>query len=182
MNKYFFLTWAEENDESGVAWAPEGTPLDHELISELEGKDELPFGLELREGILVDYLGNSLAWPLMSEKMRMVIERNLTGEEGISWIKANVKARGDIFDYYVLRFRKKLDVLDMNKTTFVTGTDHVIKPCFSLAKIRIYSLFNVPQSHNLWKITIAIYINDKLRKDMIREGLSGIAFSEVRTI
>jgi hypothetical protein len=182
MTKYFFMAWAADNDETGIAWAPEGTPAPYEFISKLEGVDELPFDLEIRDGILEDYPGNSLAWPLMSEKMKRVIERNLTGEEGVSWIKANVKAGGDLSSYYILRFRKKMDVLDMDRTTFVSGTDKIIEPCFSLAKIQRYSLFHKPASYDLWKITVSIYVNDKLRKEMIKEGLSGVAFSEAKVI
>lgn len=180
MNKYFFLTWIE-SDSTGVVYAPDGTPLAFELIDIVKDIDEIPFIFELRQGEMQDYIGNSLAWPIMSEKMKKTIDRNLTGEEGIKWIRVNIKAATQIYTYYLLSFKKNLDVLDKNKTIYVSGTDHIIKPVFSLEKIKQYGIFHKPDSL-FGNITAAIYVGEKLKKEILKEKLSGVDFERVAVI
>lgn len=96
MNNYYLLS-GKNNPKVASAFAPEGTKLAHELITELDDANELPFKLNLvkltvgKNGLIksndlsdlkeiwLDYQPNSLAWPLMSEKLKGVIENNLTG-------------------------------------------------------------------------------------------------------
>ena len=87
MAKYYALTWAPEKPSTGVAYAPDDSPLAYELAEQMKNSTELPFDLTLREGELQDFLANSLAWPLMSSRMRSTVEKNLTGAEGIDWVE-----------------------------------------------------------------------------------------------
>ena len=55
MNYY----WISINNRkvSSIAYAPEGTPVAHELIHDVVGKSMLPFPLELHSATDKDYLG-----------------------------------------------------------------------------------------------------------------------------
>jgi len=195
MDSYYLLS-GKNNPKVASAFAPEGTKLAHELIPELDIVDELPFELNLvkltigKNGLIEssdlsdlkeiwqDYQPNSLAWPMMSEKLKSVIEKNLTGNEGIDWISAIVRTSGERRMYYIPRFSKMLDVLDAQKTIFIQGTDRIIKPVFSLSKINKYSIFHQPAAHNLWKITSALYVNEALKKAVQKDKLTGIDFEK----
>lgn len=196
MDSYYLLS-GKNSPKVASAFGPEGTKLAHELIPELDIVNELPFELNLtkltigKNGLIesndlsdlkeiwLDYQPNSLAWPLMSEKLKSVIEVNLTGNEGIDWISATVKASEDHRTYYIPRFVKMLDVLDTQKTIFIQGTDRIIKPVFSLSKINKYSVFHQPSAHNLWKITSALYVNETLKKAVQKGKLTGIDFEKI---
>ena len=201
MSNYFFLSW---KDRPGVpiasAFPEQKTKLGHELIPELEGKSEFPFVLELRKvsdgknGIIVsndladvneiwkDYQPNSLAWPLVSYKLKNVIEKNLIGNEAIDWISCRIKNSGEERTYYILRFNKILDVLDVEKTMFVKGTNVIIKACFDLSKIRLFNIFTEPASNNLWKITSTIYVSEVLKKAIQREKITGVDFEKIAAV
>lgn len=193
-SEFFFLSWKERKDV-GVAFAPEEAPLRHELVPLLEGKDELPFMLQIKsvherdEGInmqespslftniTVDFQPNSLALPMMSEGMKNVIGELLTGQEGISWVKAKIKASNKIIFYYIPRFSKKLDVLDLGKTVFVPGTDIIIKPCFSLKKVSSFNMFH--DADNLfWEITSSIYVSGRVKDAIQKAKLTGVSFEK----
>lgn len=174
MNECFLLTWAKENDDTAVAFAPEGTPPSHELIAKLEGVSELPFSLCLREGGPQDYLANSLAWPMMSEKMKAVVVGNLKGTECISWISAIINIAGRRVAYNIPRFQNKLDVLDFDKTKYVPGTDHIMKPVFSFEKMKNYSFFTMPSM--FWQITPSIYVDKGMKAALKAAALSGLDF------
>ena len=198
MNNYFLFS--AKNTLSGVAsaFAPEGTKLAHELISELENINELYFDFELikltisKDGIVksndltslkdiwLDYLPNSLAWALFSEKLKKTFEKNLTGKEGINWLTAKINGNGEQRIYYIPRFNKMLDVLDTEKTKFNKVTGDVIIPHFSLVKVQNYSVFPQPASYGLWKITSGLYISEVLKKAIQKEKLSGVDFEKTR--
>jgi hypothetical protein len=196
MEKYFLLSWKNGKEPLASAFAPKGSKLAQDLISELNGINKLAFELSLvkldvgknaliesndlsdLKEIWLDYQPNSLAWPLMSERLKSVIEANLTGNEQIDWIECKVKNGSEERTYFILRFNKMLDVLDMQKTMFVQGTDHIIRPVFASSKINAYSVFSKPSSHDLWKITSGLYVSDTLKKAIQKAKLTGMDFEK----
>jgi hypothetical protein len=176
----------------GIAFAytDEPTPLAYELIPELQNKIEVPFDFTLKKvtksksGLLVstdiselkykwlDYQPNNLAWPLMSEKMKTLIEQNLTGEEGIVWMKVIIKADLERRLYFIPRFKQKLDVLDENKTKFVKNTNHIIFPFFSADKIKKFSIFHTPS--DFCEITLDLFIDEKIKDQLMKEKITGV--------
>lgn len=194
MENYYSLSWKEGRDPLASAFAPKVFKSGNELILELNGKNKLPFELSLvkldvgKNGLIesndlsdlkeiwLDYQPNSLAWPLMSERLKSIIEANLTGNEQIDWIECKVKNGSEERTYYILRFNKMLDVLDMQKTMFVQGTDHIIRPVFASIKISAYAIFSAPSSYELWKITPGLYVIEALKKAIQKAKLTGMDF------
>lgn len=197
MTNYYSLVGTVRKGNA-IAYTPKGTSLEYKLIRELEGLKELPFEFELKnvrlqkgellisedlndlEYLWTDYQPNNCAWPILSEKFKEVVENNLTGEEGIDWIKAIVKGNGEKRVYYILRFNKILDVLDKEMTLFDRGSDSIIKPYFSLSKIHFLSVFYRPQARDLWKITSSIFVNNNLKRKIQKEKISGVSFEKTR--
>ncbi len=196
MEKYYFLTWKEPKGAVASAFAPDEVKVAYRLIRDLEGIYELPFELKLvklsvgkvgliesndlseLQEIWYDYQINSLAWPIVSERLKVTIEKYLTGKEGIDWITCYINSDVERRKYYILRFNKLLDVLDMKETMFGQDISHVINPCFSLQKIDKYTIFYVPSSGDLWKISPGLCINETLKKAMQKEKLTGIGFEK----
>ena len=112
MNNYYLLGSKEERQVAS-AFAPKGTKPDYELIPDLNGVNVMPFELTLvklsvdKNGLMksddlnglneiwLDYLPNSLAWPLFSEKFKDLVDKSLTGKESIDWIIAKVNGKGE---------------------------------------------------------------------------------------
>ncbi|SEA23131.1 hypothetical protein SAMN05192529_11130 [Arachidicoccus rhizosphaerae] len=198
MNNKFYLICIKDLPQVASAFAPESTKLAHDLIDDLEDLNELPFDLNLvklfeRNGELAksDYLGdlqdiwldyqpNSLAWPLFSERLKNIIEQIRNDQDEFDWILAKVNGNNERRNYYILRFQRMYDVLDVKKTMYVPGTRNIIKPYFSLQKVRHLTVFTTPSEFNLWKIKSRLYINDNLRRIIQREKLTGITFEKAR--
>ena len=195
MSNYFLIS-GKNKQQVASAFAPKEVKLAQDLILDLEGTTKLPFELSLvklslgKNGLIesddlaglkevwLDYQPNSLAWPLMSIKLKTTIEEQLTENEGVDWVTAIINGEGEQRIYYIPRFNKMLDVLDMQKTIFVQGTDHIIRPVFSSLKISLYSMFSKPSSHNLWKITSGLYVNEALKKAVQKQKITGIDFEK----
>lgn len=198
--KYYLLSWKDGKEPLASAFAPKEAKSDHELIKELNGVNQLPFDFKLvkltvnKDGLIesddlsglkkiwTDYQPNNLALPLMSEKLKSVIEANLIGNEQIDWIACKVKSESDERSYFILRFNKMFDVLDAQKTMFVHGTDHIIRPVFAASKVGSYNIFTKPSSHDLWKITSSIYVSETLKKAIEKQKLTGLGFEKTSVI
>jgi hypothetical protein len=175
--KYFYLSWTED-DLLGLepAKAPKGT-LGYELEKELRGKHELPFTLSLDDdALLLDYLPNTLAWPLMSERLKNLISDILTGNEGLDWVSAKVSHKGQILPYYVPRFLKQLDILDRSKTISAgKENEAIVKAHLSLSKVKNLTFFPLPD----WRINCSNIVSEFLKKKIEKAGLTGMRFSKV---
>lgn len=194
----YYLLCGRHTTMGTVSFSPNDCKLGHEMIKELEGKSEMPFEFSLKlvrevsNGLVyqddlsdivdlwIDYQANSFAWPMMSAKMKDIINQNLTGNECIDWISCIVKGRGEKRLYHIPRFNKRPDVLDVDKTIFVAKTDHVVIPWFSTSKIRSLSIFTQPFSHNLWKITPALYVNESVKRSIEEARMTGVDFERAR--
>ena len=194
-NYYLFVQ--EHKSKIASAFMPNDDILAHELIFELEGKDAMPFELNLfnissnkngftkssdlsdLENIWLDYLPNSLAWPMMSERLKLLIENHLIGTEGIEWIMVKINSNVEQKKYFIPRFTNKLDVLDEDHTTYVPGTDHIIKPCFSSHKIMNYSIFYKPSS--FWQISFP-YVSEAIKMEILEKKYTGGSFEKTNII
>ncbi|MDE3184496.1 MAG: hypothetical protein KGM16_13845 [Bacteroidota bacterium] len=199
MSNYYLLGWKHRSELASAIYDLENQ-LAQELIPQLEGKYTLPHHFQLKmvketEGGLVtdnilttmhetwmDYQPNSLSFPLMSERLKSVIESHLTGNENVDWISCKVKMGNEERPYFILRFNKILDVLNTQKTTFVPGTDQIIKPVFAESKVSAYNIFTKPSSHGLWKITPNLYVSEVLKKAIKKQDLTGIDFERTMVI
>ncbi|MBW8333125.1 MAG: hypothetical protein K0M40_13960 [Prolixibacteraceae bacterium] len=194
--EYYWLTWSTGYDDTTpVAYAEEDIPLAHELTPQITGLKELPYSLELesvsisdkglkRLGYLnfgclpVDYQPNSLAWPMMSLKMKEIIDKLLIGNEGLKWIEAKVKGGEMGYPYFIPVFSKKLETLDYEKTSFVPNTDLIIKPVFDYNKICCYEIFHGHSS--FWQITTQIYVSKTIKNELVKNLISGIKFEPAK--
>jgi hypothetical protein len=198
--KYFLLTGGRVTRRGVMACAiPEINEAGHKLIRALEGKNELPFEMKLEyafvkkvleftadlsqaENLWPDYMSNEFGYILLSERFKNIIEFELTGNEEIDWITAKIHANEECRTYYILRFNKILDVLDMEHSQFM-GADssdlsNVVVPCFSLAKVSKYGVFNIPQAFDHWKIPGGIFVCNNIKKAAKKANLTGVGFSE----
>ena len=189
MNYY----WISINKDkvSTVAYAPEGTPVPHNLIDVMENREDVPFPLVLREvfiasklivgevsDVFYDYQPNSLAWPIMSERMKSIIASHLTGSEYIEWKSIIINGKGISKKYYIPMFTRKLDTLNISESVYVPVSGIVLKPCFDKEKTKNLSVIHSPNL--FWQISTQIYVNEEIKRDLINSGIKELCFSRVK--
>jgi len=176
------------------AFATEDTKPGYKLILDLEGLQELPLELHLvkltcaKDGLIEDedlsgvdnlwedYMLNQFAYNIFSARFKEVIEKELTGNEEINWITAKIHGNGECKTYYILRFTKKLDTINKEKSLF--DKYGLIRPCFSSAKVEKYSIFHWPSSDYFWKIPSGVFVSEKLKKAIQKAKLTGVGFEK----
>lgn len=200
MKKYYLLTGVEgkKSEPLASAIAPRGVSYSYLVNSGmLENIHELPDKLTMTKvtvgnrGIVKsddltdvmdvwpDFPPSNLPFAIMSKKMRCIIEAHLTGEERVDWIVCGVVGNDVEREYYTPRFRIMPDVLDLEKTLFIDGTNSIIKPVFCYQKVQRLALFTKPAMHDLWKLPSTLYVNERLKVSFVKEGITGVSFSKV---
>ncbi|MGG8496439.1 imm11 family protein [Tenacibaculum sp. TC6] len=195
INKKYYSIYAKNLKEVSSANSIGNDKLDYELIPELKNLDEMPFEFELKmlthskRGIIIsddtsllkqkwfDYQYNDLAWPIFSERLMKVIETSLNKNENLSWIKCIINSNEEKRTYFIPKFSKKPDLLDTNKTIYVPGTNHIIKPYFSLSKAQKYAVF--PKPSTFWEIPTSIVVNQQVKEAIEKQRFPEIEFDEI---
>ena len=123
-----------------------------------------------------DYIGNGKVLPIMSEKMKDIIESNLKGTEGVFWIPITIEANGKVRPYYILRFQKQIKVLCKAKTEYLYSV--VSKAVFYKEKALKYSVIPL-QENSLWNVLGNFYISSEIKRQLVKADVTGIKYTSV---
>ncbi len=180
IEKYYYLT-GDEKSKVGNA-----DPVDaniHWDYFENKGTDynlTEPLKFEIKPGRFAgstgDFQFNSCGFLLFSDKLRTLIEKYLTNIDSPKWFPAKVTdLNGVTMDYSILYLFDKSDFLDYQNSTFVQGTDYPIKKRFDIQKIGDRLLFNYT------KLGVSLCVHDIVRKEIKKEGCTGLYFYKIHT-
>ncbi len=102
--KYLYFAVLFANDDGGMA-RPSWSPSSYRFPEFAEsGKIPLHFVMREGEGERQDYQGNNLAWPLMSARMKAILDACRT-PESLRWLPVLLIDRdGSRLDYYLPYF------------------------------------------------------------------------------
>ena len=170
---FFNLFW-EAGEEGAVAYSPKNHGI--KFVDHLKGLEEVPFEFEVKEGELQDYLANDEAWPLMSEKVKEIIDANTLNKKH-RWIRVKVKNHqiNKTTIYFLPVFESKIDILS-EKDTKYDDNNLVLVPCLSLKKVRKLSFFP-KQDPDFDFIERSLCLSKKIKEEIIKNKLTGITFS-----
>ena len=120
-----------------------------------------------------------MAWPVMSEKMKSIIAAHLTGLEHIEWKEVIIHGKAESKTYYIPYFKMKLDVLNISETV-ISPYGIIMIPCFDKEKVKGLSVFHCPGFD--WRVPLTVYVNEKIKKDLIKSGIPELSFSRAQVM
>jgi len=129
-----------------------------------------------------DYQPNSLAWPIFSERLKNVIDSQTTGEKLFDWLIITIRQNSEISrPYYLLRFTKQQDVLNLEHSVFAgRNSDFLVKPIFDAKKVDKLTIFSAEKNGE--QITSGIYVSQQIKDVAKAQGLVGLNFESTRTV
>lgn len=136
MNKYWFLHIKDNNNRMiGIAKSPGNKTL-VDWTNDITSLKRIPFSFSVnRNKHLEDYLSDDLGIPLMSKKLKDVIDKHLSGNENLIWYDAIINYGNEKIIYYAPKFESNLDVLKYEKSLFNKSTGSLIKANLSILKL-----------------------------------------------
>jgi hypothetical protein len=171
----FYSLYPEENDEHGVAYAPEGLTFKvlyrKGVIAEWH-----PIAFTLRDGAFTDYQWNSLGWHMCSEKLKRILAECAGADDAIQWLPVSVRAAaGEERPYYVLHLPKPSDVLSKTRT-IMSGVDVVVKPVLDASRIGDRRIFTYSDEG------VMVYVDASTRKRVRAANITGLDFLPVPVV
>jgi hypothetical protein len=167
--RFFYMHW-KENDSGGIAHSAATKNI--EFVEQLRGLQKVPFVFSIKDGPYQDYLANNLGWPLMSERLKGIIDSKAEREKP-AWIIAEVISESSMsLNYFVPLFSGWLDVLNHEKS-IITKNNLVIKAHLSKDKVCGLEFFPVPGS------AFRIIISERIKKEIEKHKITGVDFSLV---
>ena len=192
MAGYFYLHFADE-PSLALAEADHDTELGRLVRTGGQISDWDVLRLELGEGVVVDYLANTFAFRLCSQRLRDVIDRSLSALDVVQWLPVVVKDREQTeLPYWVLHFPEAPSVINMSKSVLYfpdpkvvasrpvvamdspTATDPVVvKACLDANLVANRRVFGFP------KDSIHLVVAGDVKNEIQRAECTGMTFSKV---
>jgi hypothetical protein len=150
-------------DKPGLALAQ--AQYDPDLAKRLHSEGKVSewetLGFVLDGGIVVDYLANTFAFRLCSQRLRDVIDSHRGDRDTVQWLHAVAVDRGGAeLSYWVLHFPEVPDVL--NKTKSVFSGSVMIKACLDAEQVAGHRVFTL--SHYGVYLVVADQVRDAIRQ------------------
>jgi len=168
---FFYLHFADE-DGIAVAWAPDDHELDNRLASGGWIDDWKPLKFQLDKGVVVDYLPNSFAYRLCSDRLRQVLDGARGSVDTVQWLPAIVTdEQGKEHSYAILHFPEVPNVLSMTKSV-LTGP-MIVKAFLDKRLVEGHRIFSFPQE------TVRVVIAGEVKANIESSHCTGMKFSRV---
>ncbi len=171
INPQFFEMSYDDNSLGGIADAPDEFYYNPELI--IYELNFLPFSFELDNNIFEDYIMNNLSFPLMSSRLKQIFDKFKNTAPVFKWFNTKVqsKNKNHYFEYFLMAFATKPDVLDFDKTRFIDND--YIYGFFSYKKIKSYSFFPQPRD-----LDGTLVVSEEIKNEIVKTNITGVSFTK----
>jgi hypothetical protein len=168
---FYYIHWA---DKPGLAVAQ--GKIDREVEKRLVAGGSIRQwdtpSLQLDRGIVVDYLANTPAFRLCSERLREVIENNRGDHDILEWLPVGVAdGVGAELPYWVLHFPEVPDVI--HKTRSVFSSSVLVKACIDTSLATGHRVFT------LSRYGVYLVVTYQVKTAITQARCTGIEFSRM---
>jgi len=168
----FFYVFIRNAPDFAVARTKPDPELDRRLRAGGECAEWRTLPFELEQGVVIDYLPNSRALRLCSQRLRDVLERERGDADVIQWLSATVtNGAGGTLPYWILHFPTVPEVI--NKARSIFSGPVLVKAVLDLTLVAEHRVFSRPHD------TVSLIVADKVRRAIANAGCAGMEFSRV---
>lgn len=173
MSSFYQMTFCEEEkyQSFGVAYAHPDVDLFLLPKSGVRIDYWESIKLELRCGGYADYLSSDLGGRLCSEKLKDLIDQNISDNDDIQWLDVNVIDDQKCKKYYFLHFPKNIPVINKDRTIFAGNM--VVKVVLDTQLVSHLSIFTLPD-----EVGRTLFVSEKLKKIISKNNITGVSFSK----
>lgn len=168
---FYYVHWADKPGHA-VATGTVDREVDDRLIAggSIQQWDAPTF--RLNAGVAVDYLANSSAWRLCSQRLRALLDSNRGDRDVLQWLPVSVvDAAGVDLRYWVLHFPEVPDVI--HKTRSVFSGSVLVKACIDTGLAAGHRVFTLSRYGDY------LVVADQVKTAVTQAGCTGIEFSRM---
>jgi len=166
-----------EDDKSPGGGADVPDEIYYHQSDKVKSMESLSFIFKLDNNIFHDLIGNNLDMILVSARFRDLLDHYKLNAPPYKWLNATVESQnGKVrFEYYLMIFLEKPDILDLDNTRFVNNS--LLHAAFSYSKISRYSF--VPEPRVLERTLI---VSEEVKNHIMAAKITGVVFDKTRII
>jgi hypothetical protein len=171
MSKVYFPYESEDYDKLKLGFGYSPDNIDVNLVCKGLPREETwqKFTIEMRYGLLPDFLITDLNLPICSSGMKTAIEANCRNNDDIEWLPIDVNDGNTFVEYYILHVPHYIpDVIDLDKSD--RDEDVIFSPHFKQELIQGKDVFASEDD------TTTVYFSQRLKDILENERLSGLGF------
>ncbi len=171
MVSFYQMTFCEDKkyQSFGVAYADPDVDLLLLPESGVRIDSWKSINLELRCGGYADYLSSDLGGRLCSEKLKDLIEQNISDNENVQWLDVNVSGDLECKKYYFLHFPKNIPVINKDRSIFAGNM--VVKVVLDAQLVSHLSIFTLPD-----EVGRTLFVSEELKKVISKNNITGVSF------
>ena len=177
MTNFYQMTYCENEKYQSFGVACADQDIDPFLLPESGVKIDSwkSINLDLRYGGYADYLSSDLGGRLCSEKLRDLIDKNISDNDYVQWLDANVIDGSECKKYYFLHFPKNIPVVNKDRSIF--AGDMVVKVVLDAKIVSPLSIFTLPD-----EVGRTLFVSEKVKKIISENNITGVSFLKSTSI
>jgi len=188
--KYYKLLYDYEHDNNAIFLEIDEKTLTFDRYEAEKGIvfNDWNVGIEViydndKGNTITDYVSNNLVWFIVTDKFKSVIESMKNNRIQYLPIKAISKDRLEVLDVYLVNICNVIDALDLGNSKYSVHDIDGTKKMLSIQKFVLKG--NVTEGNDLFRLKddyFSIFISEKLKKAMKKNGITGCDFLEVKVV
>lgn len=170
--QFFYLHFANE-ERLALAIAPDNPEIDERLSNPGPITDWHRLTFVLDDGIATDYLANTSAYRLCSDRLMDAIESSRSGNEQLQWLPVVVlnRAKRREHEYWVLHSMQSPDVI--NRADSVLTAPTIVRAVIDRDLAAAYRVLTFPHD------PLRLIVDNTVRDRIERAECTGLSFSKV---
>ena len=168
----FFYVFIRNEPDFALARTKPDPELDRRLRAGGEVAEWLTLQFDLEEGAVIDYLPNSRAFRMCSQRLRDVLERERGDADVLQWLPATVtNGAGATLPFWILHFPRVPELI--NRAQSIFSGPVLVKAVLDVTLVAEHRVFSRPHD------TVSLIVADSVRRAIAKAGCGGMEFSRV---
>jgi hypothetical protein len=188
--KYYKLLYDYEHDEDAIYLEINEKSFDFDRYDVEKGIvfDTWNADIEViydnsKGAIITDYLANDLVWFIVTDKLKNIIESMNNSNIQYLPVKVRGKHGAEELNTYLINICNIVDALDLDNSKYSVHEIDEKEKMISIQKYVIkgdgvegYDIFRLKDDY------VSIFISERLRKAMMKNGVTGCDYLEVKVV
>jgi hypothetical protein len=188
--KYYKLLYDYEHEDNSIFLEIDEKTLSFDRYEVEKGIEFCDWNVDIKvnydngnKRVITDYVPNDLSWFIVTDKLKSIIESMKNNKVQYLPIRARSKDESEVLDLYLVNICNIVDALDLENSKYSVHEIDENEKMISVQKYAIKgSMIKDIDIFRLKDHNMSIFISEKLKKAMEKNGITGCDYLEVKVV
>lgn len=188
--KYYKLLYDYEHEDNSIFLEIDEKTLSFDRYEVEKGIEFCDWNVDIKvnydngnKRVITDYVPNDLSWFIVTDKLKSIIESMKNNKVQYLPIRARSKDESEVLDLHLVNICNIVDALDLENSKYSV---HEIDENEKMISVQKYAIKgSVIKDIDLFRLKdhyMSIFISEKLKKAMEKNGITGCDYLEVKVV